>query len=185
VKGFDVYNALQECQDLIDQFGGHKYAAGLTLEPENYPLFKKRFEEVVKRSITKEAMTPRIKVDCAIELSELTPKFYRVLKQFGPFGPGNMKPVFMASGLRDNGYGKPVGQNGDHLKMSLISGKDFSTMDAIGFNLGDKYPLIKSGSPFRAVFTLESNEWNGQSRLQLNVKDLKPDDLNSEDASDR
>jgi single-stranded-DNA-specific exonuclease len=78
-----------------------------------------------------------------------------------------------------------VGQNGDHLKMSLISGKDFSTMDAIGFNLGDKYPLIKSGSPFRAVFTLESNEWNGQSRLQLNVKDLKPDDLNSEDASDR
>ncbi len=175
VRGFDVYNALQECQDLIDQFGGHKYAAGLTLEPENYPLFKKRFEEVVRKSITKEAMTPRLKVDSEIDLSEITPKFYRVLKQFGPFGPGNMKPVFMCGGLRDNGYAKTVGQNGDHLKMSLIGGTDLATFDAIGFGLGEKYSLIKSGSPVKAVFTLESNEWNGMARLQLNVKDLKPD----------
>ena len=175
VKGFDVYNALQECQDLIIQFGGHKYAAGLTLEPENYPLFKKRFEEVVRQSITKESMNPSMKVDGEIELSEITPKFYRVLKQFGPFGPGNMKPVFLSRGLRDNGYGKTVGQNGDHLKMSLISGKDLATLDAIGFGLGEKYDLIKEGQPLQAAFTVESNEWNGQSRLQLNVKDLKPD----------
>lgn len=175
VRGFDVYNALQECQDLIVQFGGHKYAAGLTLEPENYPLFKKRFEEVVRKSISEEAMTPKLKVDCEIELSEITPKFYRVLKQFGPFGPGNMKPVFLSRGLRDNGYGKTVGQNGDHLKMSLISAKDLVTLDAIGFGLGEKYDLIKEGQPLQAAFTVESNEWNGHSRLQLNVKDLKPD----------
>ena len=178
VRGFDVYGALDQCSDLIDQFGGHKYAAGLTLDPENYKAFKQRFEEVVRSSIPEEARTPRIRVDSKVELSDLTPKFYRVLEQFGPFGPGNMKPVFAASGLRDNGFGKKVGQEGEHLKLSLICGGDFSTFDAIGFNLGDKYPLIDSGNPFSAVFTLESNTWNGMTRLQLNLKDL-----NSEDAS--
>ena len=185
VKDFDVYNALEQCADYIEQFGGHKYAAGLTLKPQNYDAFKDKFEEVVSESIEKSSLNPQINVDAEVNLFDLNPKFYRVLKQFGPFGPGNMKPVFMAAGLRDNGYGKTVGQNGDHLKMSLISGQHFSTFDAIGFNLGDKYPLIKSGSPFKAVFTLESNEWNGQSRLQLNVKDLKPESLNSEGASGR
>ena len=175
VKGFDVYGALEECSDLIDQFGGHKYAAGLTLDPEKYPLFKERFEEVVRNSITEEALTPKIWIDCQVELSDLTPKFYRVLQQFGPFGPGNMKPVFMANGLRDNGFGKKVGQNGEHLKLNLICGNDFSTLDAIGFNLGEKYPLIDSGNAFSAVFTLETKTWNGATRLQLNLKELKPE----------
>ncbi len=175
VKGFDVYEALDQCRDLIDQFGGHKYAAGLTLDPNNYPAFKKRFEEVVRNSIPKEALIPGISVDCRVELSDLTPKFYRVLEQFGPFGPGNMKPVFAANGLRDNGFGKKVGQEGEHLKLNLICGNDFSTFDAIGFNLGEKYPLIHSGKPFSAVFTLEPNTWNGMTRLQLNIKDLKPE----------
>jgi single-stranded-DNA-specific exonuclease len=175
VKGFDVYGALDECRELIDQFGGHKYAAGLTMNPDNYPAFKRKFERVVRDSISEESRTRRIQVDCEVELSDLTPKFYRVLNQFGPFGPGNMKPVFMSSGLRDNGFGKRVGADGEHLKLNLISGNDFSTVDAIGFNLGEKYSLVNSGKPFSAVFTLESNTWNGVTRLQLNLKDLKPE----------
>jgi len=175
VKGFDVYKALQECEPHIEQFGGHKYAAGLTLLPEKYEVFKASFEEVVKRSLDHTARVPQIRIDRKVDLSELDSKFYRILSQFGPFGPGNMKPVFMASGLRDNGFGKKVGKEGAHLKLSLISGSNFKTRDAIGFNLGEKLDLVHNGQAFKAVFTLESNTWKGTTRLQLNLKDLKPD----------
>ena len=175
VRGFDVYEALQECSELIDQFGGHKYAAGLTLNPENYTLFKKKFEDVVTESIPEELLTPELNIDAEIYLSDITPKFYRLIKQLGPFGPQNMKPVFMASGLRDNGYGKRIGENGDHLKINIVSGSDRKTYNAIGFRLGDKYELIRNGKPFKAVFTIEENHWNGITSLQLNIKDLKED----------
>jgi len=175
VKGFDVYKALQECEPHIEQFGGHKYAAGLTLLPEKYEVFKASFEEVVKRSLDHTARVPQVRIDRKVDLSELDSKFYRILSQFGPFGPGNMKPVFMASGLRDNGFGKKVGKEGAHLKLSLISGSNFKTRDAIGFNLGEKLDLVHNGQAFKAVFTLESNTWKGTTRLQLNLKDLKPD----------
>ena len=175
VRGFDVYEALQECSELIDQFGGHKYAAGLTLNPENYALFKKKFEDVVTESIPEELLTPELNIDAEIYLSDITPKFYRLIKQLGPFGPQNMKPVFMASGLRDNGYGKRIGENGDHLKINIVSGSDRKTYNAIGFRLGDKYELIRNGKPFKAVFTIEENHWNGITSLQLNIKDLKED----------
>lgn len=175
VKGFDVYKALHECEQHIEQFGGHKYAAGLTLKPENYEAFKICFEEVVKRSLDSKALIPQMLIDRKVDLSELNFKFYRVLSQFGPFGPGNMKPVFMARGLRDNGFGKKVGKEGAHLKLSLIAGSHFKTLDAIGFNLGDKLGLVHNGQTFKAVFTLESNTWNGKTRLQLNLKDLQPD----------
>ena len=175
VKGFDVYMALHECEQHIEQFGGHKYAAGLTLEPENYDAFKICFEEVVQRKLDSKALIPQILIDRKVDLSELDFKFYRVLSQFGPFGPGNMKPVFMASGLRDNGFGKKVGKEGAHLKLSLITGNHFKTLDAIGFNLGDKLDLVHKGQAFKAVFTLESNTWNGKTRLQLNLKDLQPE----------
>lgn len=176
VKGFDVYDALQKCESLIEQFGGHKYAAGMTLLPENYEEFKRLFETVVKESMPNELRTPQITIDTQVSLSELDSKFYRILKQFGPFGPQNMKPVFMVSGLRDNGYGKRVGQEGEHLKLSLISGENFKTYNAIGFGLGEKYDLIQTGQPFNAVFTLESNTWNGNTSLQLNIKDIKSDE---------
>jgi single-stranded-DNA-specific exonuclease len=114
-------------------------------------------------------------VDAPIYLSDITPKFQRILKQLGPFGPQNMKPVFMASGLRDNGYGKRIGENGDHLKMNIIVGSDKKTYNAIGFGLGNKYDLISHGIPFKAVFTIEENHWNGITSLQLNVKDLRED----------
>ena len=173
VKGFDVYNALYECDEFIEQFGGHKYAAGLTLVPENYQNFKTKFEEVVKSSIPNELRTPEISIDCAIELSDINPKFYRIIDQFGPFGPQNMKPVFMASGLRDNGYGKRVGQDGDHLKLNIISGADQKTYSAIGFGMGKNHELISNGNTFKIAFTIEENYWNGVTSLQLNIKDIK------------
>ena len=175
VKGFDVYEALHECSELIDQFGGHKYAAGLTLEPGNYALFKKKFEDVVKERIPEELMTPELIIDAEIYLSDINPKFHRIIKQLGPFGPQNMKPLFMASGLRDNGYGKRIGENGDHLKISMVSGADNRTYNAIGFRLGHKYDLISKGKPFKAVFSIEENHWNGITSLQLNIKDIKED----------
>ena len=175
IKGFDVYNALQECSEYIEQFGGHKYAAGLTLDPKNYHNFKAKFEDVVKNSISKELLIPEISIDSSIFLSNITPKFNRIIKQFGPFGPQNMKPVFVATGLRDNGYGKKVGKDGDHLKLSIISGTDKKTYNAIGFGLGNKYDLLRNGNSFKAVFTIEENHWNGITSLQLNIKDLKAD----------
>jgi len=175
VKGFDVYNALNECSDLIEQFGGHKYAAGLTLDPKNYQKFKEKFEAVVHQTIPKECLERQIIIDTELFLSDINSKFQRILKQLGPFGPQNMKPVFMACGLRDNGYGKRIGENGDHLKLNIISGSDKRTYNAIGFGLGDKYDLISQGKCFKAVFTIEENHWNGMTSLQLNIKDLIED----------
>ena len=175
VKGFDIYNALEQCADFIEQFGGHKYAAGLTLEPEKYLPFKQKFLEVVTETMPKEFLIRQIIIDATIFLSDITPKFQRILNQLGPFGPQNMKPVFMASGLRDNGYGKRIGDNGDHLKLNIISGSDKRTYNAIGFGLGNKYDLISNGKCFKAVFTIEENHWNGMTSLQLNIKDLLED----------
>lgn len=173
VKGFDVYKALESCAEFIEQFGGHKYAAGLTLKPGNYQKFKNKFEQVVKESISEKLLTPEINIDSTIFLSNLTAKFNRILKQFGPFGPKNMKPIFMSSGLRDNGYGKTVGSDANHLKLNIISGADTKTYNAIGFNLGNKINLIKNGKPFEIVYTLEKNTWNGTTSIQLNVKDIR------------
>jgi len=176
VKGFDVYDALQECNELIEQFGGHKYAAGLTLKPENYLRFKEKFEAVVKNSIPKELRTAEVYIDQEIFLSDVSPQFYRILSQMEPFGPQNMHPTFMARGLRDNGYGKPVGADKSHLKLNIISGADAKTYNAIGFGLGDKFPIAKSGNSFQAAFTVGENHWNGMTSLQLILKDIKEED---------
>jgi len=173
VKGFDIYNALEKSSEFIEQFGGHKYAAGLTLKPENFLNFKELFEKVVKESIPPDLLIPEISIDAELFLSDITPKFNRIIKQFGPFGPKNMKPVFKASGLRDNGYGKKVGKEEDHLKLNIISGADQKTYNAIGFGLGKKYDEINNGKSFQAVFTIEENHWNGITSLQLNLKDVK------------
>lgn len=173
VKGFDVYEALEQCSEFIEQFGGHKYAAGLTLKEENYQNFKLRFEEVVKNTIPEALRTPEINVDAEINLSEITPKFYRILKQLAPFGPQNRKPVFLSGGLRDNGYGKKVGEDKTHLKLSIIDGVNQKTYNAIGFGLGEKFPLIQNGNSFKAVYCIEENDWNGHISLQLVLKDIK------------
>ena len=174
VKGFDIYNALEKSSAYIEQFGGHKYAAGLTLKPENYQKFKDLFEKVVEETIPRELLIPEIAIDADLFLSDITPKFNRIIKQFGPFGPKNMKPVFKATGLRDNGYGKKIGKEGEHLKLNIISGADQKTYNAIGFGLGDKFNEINNGNSFDAVFTIEENHWNGITSLQLNLKDIKP-----------
>ena len=171
IKGFDVYEALLECKEFIEQFGGHKYAAGLTLLPENYENFKNKFEEVVEKTIDKKLLTPEISIDAEIELSEITPKFFRIIQQMAPFGPKNMKPTFKSTCVRDNGYGKKVGADKTHLKLNVFQGDNKKTYNAIGFNLGDKMEVVHND--FDIVYTLDENEWNGYKSVQLVLKDLK------------
>jgi len=171
VKGFDIYNALEKCIDFIEQFGGHKYAAGLTLLPENYINFKNKFEEVVANTIDKDLLTPEISVDAEIELSEITPKFFRIIQQMAPFGPQNMKPTFKTSCVRDNGYGKKVGAGKNHLKLNLFQGENTKNFNAIGFNLGPKMDIVQND--FDIVYALDENEWNGIKSIQLLLKDIK------------
>lgn len=172
VKGFDVYDALEACKDHIEQFGGHKYAAGLTLLESEYLNFKRKFEEVVSGSIDKRLLTPEILIDAEIDLQDITPKFYRILKQFAPFGPGNMSPVFMTQNLKDCGYGKCVGSDDLHLKCRLRQGTNPAGIDAIGFNLGPKLQVIQPTNSFKAVYCIDENEYNGNVTLQLKLKDI-------------
>ena len=171
VKGFDVYEALEQCSEFIEQFGGHKYAAGLTLDPEMYTAFKNKFEEVVKNTIDRELLIPEITIDASLELSDISPKFFRILQQMGPFGPQNMKPVFSTTSVRDNGYGKTVGADKSHLKLNIIYGADKKTYNAIGFGLGNKMKFIQNN--FDIAYSLDENEWNGRTSLQLLLKDIK------------
>ncbi|PKA98128.1 exonuclease RecJ [Flavobacteriaceae bacterium MAR_2009_75] len=172
VKGFDVYNALQGCADCIEQFGGHKYAAGLTLLEEQFENFKEQFEKVVQETIDPQLLTPEILVDAPIELEQISPKLMRILKQFAPFGPGNMTPVFMAENLKDTGWGKGVGENEAHLKVTVTQNGS-APIGGIGFNLGDKIDLIVNNKPFSATFSLDENEWQGNVSLQLKLRDIK------------
>ncbi len=171
VKGFDVYEALELCSEHLEQFGGHKYAAGLTLSPDQYIPFKEKFEAVVKKTIDKELLIPEIAIDSPLELSDITPKFFRILKQMGPFGPKNMKPVFTTNAVRDNGYGKRVGADKSHLKLNIINGADQKTYNAIGFGLGDK--ITSTQNDFDIAYNLDENEWNGNTSIQLLLKDIK------------
>ncbi len=171
VKGFDVYNALDACSEYIEQFGGHKYAAGLTLREEHYESFKQKFEEVVAATIDKKLLVPEILVDVEIELDQITPKFYRILKQFAPYGPGNMSPVFITQGLQDTGYGKCVGADDKHLKCKVQ--KNGIAIGAIGFGVGPKKSLITSNQYFKAAYNIDENEWNGEVTLQLRLKDIQ------------
>ncbi|MCA0958749.1 single-stranded-DNA-specific exonuclease RecJ [Muricauda ruestringensis] len=172
VKGFDIYNALEGCSDCLEQFGGHMYAAGLTLLEEQYELFKKQFEKVVSESIDPKLLQPEISIDAKISMHQITPKLMRILKQFAPFGPGNMAPVFMAEGLKDTGHARGVGQDQKHLKCSLYQ-PGSNPIGAIGFNLGNKLTRVKSIKPFDAVFSLDENEWNGTVSLQLKLRDIR------------
>ena len=176
MHGFDIYNAIEECQDLIEQFGGHKYAAGLTIKMENFEEFRRRINDIARSAIQPEMRTPEVEIDAQIDIRDITPRFFKTLKKFAPFGPGNNSPIFMARGLKDNGWGKSVGKNEQHLKMTITSAEDPSrTYDAIGFNLGEKMELISEGQPFMAVFSIEENEYMGRTSIQLRIKDIKPE----------
>lgn len=171
VKDFDVYDAIEACSDLLEQFGGHKYAAGLTLKLENLEAFQKRFEEVVSSTIEEYMLTPEIEIDEEIDISAITPKFYRILKQFSPFGPGNMAPVFMSKGLVDKGYIRIVGNN--HLKMDILSAEEPRiSFPSIAFGQAQHFDDVLRQKKFSACYVIEENEFNGNVSLQLNVKDM-------------
>lgn len=170
VKGFDLYEAIYACRDLLLQFGGHRFAAGLSLHRSNFELFAERFNEVVKASITEEQLIPELEIDAVIEPETITPAFYSIIKEMAPFGPGNMKPLFVTEQMQDTGWSKVVKET--HLKLSLRK-HTAQTYDGIAFGLAPKLPLLKSG-PVDVAYHIDENEWNGQVRLQWMVKDIKP-----------
>ncbi len=173
VLGFDIYNALEASSEYIEQFGGHKYAAGLTIKEENYSRFRKKFEEVVSDQIEDHQLVQKQIYDSEIKLNDITPKFFRILKQFGPFGPKNMNPVFRINALQDTGFAKAVGKENEHLKCKLFKNEESLKIDGIGFNLGHKIDLLKNKQKVDVICAIDENFWNGQISLQLKIKDLK------------
>jgi single-stranded-DNA-specific exonuclease len=170
VIGFDLYEALLECTDLLEQFGGHKYAAGLTMKAENVPAFQQRFEEVVTASISDDLLVPEISIDSPLNLAQIDAKFFRILSQFEPFGPKNMSPVFMASGVKLAGA---IGIVGDkHLKMQVKQG-DSNVFDCIGFGLGKLKEALLLSNSFDMCFSIEENSWKDRRNIQLNIKDIR------------
>lgn len=172
VKGFDIHEALEKCSEFIEQFGGHKYAAGLTVAKEKFELFREKFEEVVKNSITEESLSPEINIDSEIDFSDINPKFIRILKQFEPCGPENMTPVFLTKNVMDTGYAKAIGKNEEHLKL-FVKQNGTQPISAIGFNLGKKVEIVQGLKPFDMVYSIDENHWNGNVTLQLKVRDIK------------
>jgi single-stranded-DNA-specific exonuclease len=172
VKDFDIYQALEQCEEHLEQFGGHMYAAGLTLKESDFDNFKKQFEKVVSETIPEELLTPEISIDAAIDFSDITDKFFRILKQFEPFGPENMTPLFLTKELKDTGFGKPIGTANEHLKL-FVKQHDSQGFAAVGFGLGSKITETQNNQLFQAVYSIDENQWNGQTSLQLRLRDLK------------
>jgi len=174
VDGFDLYQAIDACSDLLENFGGHMFAAGVTLKPENVPAFKARFEEYVSKNIKKDQLLPSIEIDGQLELCDITPKFYRVLKQFQPFGPENMSPVFLTKNVVDNGCGRVVGNTNEHLKLELIQeAEPFRVYPAIGFQMAQHFKIVNKGNAFDVCYSIEENEFRGITTLQIRIKDIK------------
>ncbi len=180
VDGFDLYNAIDACSDLLENFGGHMYAAGLTLKIENVPEFMERFEKVVSETILPEQLIPQIDIDSVLHLKDITTKFYRILKQFSPFGPGNMNPVFITKNVFDYGTSKQVGKDKEHLKVELIEERSAAIKKGIGFSMGDKLDGVKNNGPFDVCYAIEENNFNGAITLQLMVKDVRFPNINAD-----
>ncbi len=173
VNGYNVHAAIEKCKEFIVEFGGHKYAAGIKIKKTQYKDFKAKFEEVVSSTIDKSMTSKKVAVEGEIVLEEITPKFYRILKQFAPFGPGNKTPIFSAKNLRDTGYAKVVGKDNTHLKFNLTQQNSSKIYNAIGFGLAEKYPNILNKKIFNAAFTVDENYWKGKENIQLKVIDIK------------
>ena len=172
VKGFDLYNALLQCEHLLEKFGGHKYAAGLTVKKSNLDAFIKEFEKVVSKSITSDQLEPEIEVDMEIDIKNVTPKLYRIIKQFAPFGPKNRTPNFVSRGVQDCGYGKKVGSDKSHLRLVLNTAED-QTITSIGFGMADCFEKTNENKKFDICYTIDENKWQGKTSLQIKLKDLK------------
>ena len=173
VQGFDIYKAVDSARDLLENFGGHAYAVGLSLKEENIPEFTRRFEEYVANNITPEQLTPQIDIDALLTFSQITPEFVSTLRLFNPFGPGNQKPVFCARNVRDFGSSKLVGKQLEHIKLDLVDDTSGKVISAIAFNMAQHFEYIHSGKPFDICFTIEENRHrNAVSSLQLQVKQI-------------
>ncbi len=175
IKNFDIYDAIDASNHLLEHFGGHTYAAGLAMKPENFDEFVDEFEKYAAARITDNMLVPEIEIDGELFVSDINFKFYKILKQFAPFGPGNMSPFFQTNNVIDTGYAKVVGKNGhEHLKFSVVHpDRTGSPLPAIAFNQGYHFNEVKSGKPFSICYHIDENHWLGQTSLQLRVKDIK------------
>lgn len=173
VPGFDVYAAIDSCRDLLENFGGHRYAAGLSMKEENLIPFTERIEKYVRENITEEQTRPQIDVDAVITFKDITPKFFSVLKQFGPFGPGNMKPVFVTHRVLDYGASRLVGRDQEHLKLELVDSSSENVMNGIAFGMHEFNDHLKSLKPLDICYTLEENHFNGTTSIQIMIKDIR------------
>jgi single-stranded-DNA-specific exonuclease len=173
IYGFNLYNAIQECSDLLEKFGGHKYAAGLTLDIENLPAFQRKFEEVVTANITEEMLTPVIDIDIPISFDAITPKFMQVLKQMAPFGPECQRPVFEARGVYV--FNSLSSFKDRHLKFLAGQHGSNNVFQTVGFEMAEHYEQLSAGTTFRLAFTIEENVFNGSTSIQLRMKDIKFD----------
>ena len=174
ISGFDLYEAIESCADLLENFGGHMYAAGLTLKEENLGEFARRMDAFVEGHIVKEMTTPVVEVDAKLDFAQINPKFFRILKQFQPFGPGNHNPVFETENVYDAGTGRKVGAGGVHMKLDLIQeAQPYHQIPSIAFNMADFYDYIKDGNPFDVCYTIVENYYRGNSSIQLRIRDLR------------
>ena len=172
IKHFDVYDAIDHCSDLLEHFGGHKYAAGLSMKPENLELFKHKFHAFVSQTIDDEILIPEVEIDITLNFHQITAKFLRILKQFAPFGPGNMAPIFRTDQVIDTGRIRVVGKNHHKLELMQINERS-EPISGIAFQQGHHFNAIKSGKPFSICYHIEENEWQGKINMQLNVKDIQ------------
>ncbi len=178
IKKFDIYDAIDSCSHLLEHFGGHTFAAGLAFKPENLEEFVACFEKYAQEHLTDDMMVPEIELDAELFISDINTKFYNILKQFAPFGPGNMLPLFQSSDLIDTGYARLVGKNGgEHLKFSVVHrNRSGNPVPAIAFNQGHHIDRIKNGDSFKICYHIVENSWQGVTNLQLRVKDIKFED---------
>ena len=173
VPGFDIYKAIESCRDLLENFGGHMYAAGLAMKEENVEEFTRRFDEYVTANILPEQKQPQLEIDAILEFNDITPKFFRVLKQFNPFGPDNMKPIFCSQKVFDYGTSRLVGKDQEHLKLELLDKSCENVMNGIAFRMFEFNDHLKALDPLDICYTLEENNFNGNSSIQLLIKDIK------------
>jgi single-stranded-DNA-specific exonuclease len=169
VKGFNIAEALSECGDLLENYGGHYFAAGMTLKEQHLEAFRSRFDQLASRVVNQE-LAPEISVDAPLGLADIRPSLYNTLKRFRPFGPGNPEPVFVARGLTDTGASRLVAS--DHIRFEVTS-QGSASITGIGFKMADKFPLVASRKPFDACFHLSENYWRGRRSLQLRVLDIR------------
>ena len=171
---FDLYAAIESCADLMENFGGHTYAAGLTLKEENLAEFARRMDEFVKNRVTEDMLTPVVEIDSPLRFEQITPKFFRILKQFQPFGPGNHNPIFMTSNVYDSGDGRKVGAGGAHMKLDLIQeDQPYHKVPAIAFNLSDYFDYVKEGNPVDVCYAIVENYFAGNTFTQLRIRDIR------------